>query len=54
MVAANRKWSVSAVDSGQTAFRPRVYELLINANAAAALGLEIPEMLVARADQLIE
>jgi putative ABC transport system substrate-binding protein len=33
---------------------PRVYELLVNAKAAAALGLEIPEVLVARADQIIE
>lgn len=33
---------------------PRVYELLINARAAAALGLEIPDVLGARADQIIE
>ncbi len=33
---------------------PRVYELLVNAKTAAALGLEIPEVLVARADQIFE
>jgi putative ABC transport system substrate-binding protein len=33
---------------------PRVYELLVNAGTAAALGLEIPEVLFARADQIFE
>jgi putative ABC transport system substrate-binding protein len=33
---------------------PRVYELLINAKAAAALGLAVPEVLAARADQIFD
>lgn len=33
---------------------PRIYELLINAKAAAALGLEIPQVLGARADQIMD
>ena len=33
---------------------PRVYELLINAKAAADLGLDIPEVLAARADQIFD